>query len=149
MPQQLPQDTKELLERMDRLVELMEQDGHAHWNSCVREAATLLRGGDRSGFERFLSGFGTSGSFNECVVGKGKWIDGKFAWEAGQQAIHEEFERLKSEAYTHAWQLQCNTEPSIFDSFVSFYIAAATHTKALLIVLAFSLATLVAYGLSR
>ena len=146
---QLPERTADLVAGMDRMVELLDQDGHTYWNSHVREAANLLRAGSRQGYRHFLSGFGTSGSLNECVVGKGSWIDGKFVWEAGQQAVHEEFERLQSSTYTLARQLQRESEPPVLESLASAYTASTSRTRALLISLAVSFFALVLYGLNR
>jgi hypothetical protein len=149
MPKPLPDGTVVLIQQMDRLVQLMDQDGHTYWSARVREATSTLRRGEREGFQIFLSGFGTSGSFNECVVGKGEWVGGKFVWGVGQQAVHEEFQRLQSEAYCRARKLQRESDPSLVELLAMSWSSAPFRTRVLVATLLLLFFAFVGYACSR
>lgn len=136
----LPPRTETLLGLLDRMVQLMEWDGQTFWLERVRQAIALLRNGEREGFEHFLSGFGTSGSFNECSVGKGEWKGNVHTWYPGHEEKYEEFEALKNESYSLARELQRESEPPLL---VSLKAAARQMPPRIRILLAVLVALIV------
>lgn len=134
-PMSLPPQTERLLGLLERMVQLMEWDGQTFWLERVRQVIGLLREGKREGFEHFLSGFGTSGSFNECSVGKGKWSENVHTWHPGHEERYEEFEALKNESYSLARKLQRESEPPLLASLKAVAKQMALRIRILLAVL--------------
>ncbi|MCJ0884698.1 hypothetical protein MTR11_23870 [Vibrio sp. CCB-PB317] len=64
--------TKELIEVLDRLVQMLDEDGQEHWRDWMSHARTRtwLLESDFNGIEKVLLAYGGMGSFNDIYISK-------------------------------------------------------------------------------
>lgn len=125
-------DVAEFLIQTERIISLLDAEGEEFWRIRIAGAASKVRESNWQGFSDFLSGFGTSGSFNECSICTGEWKGGSHLWRPAEKLKYQEFEDLKESAYTLARNLNRLTAPSIGESLAEAYRAASFRTKGLL-----------------
>lgn len=125
-------DVAEFLNQTERIVSLLDAEGEEFWRTRIADAASKVRNSNWQGFSDFLSGYGTSGSFNECSICVGEWKGGSHLWQPAEKLKYQEFEDLKGSAYTLARNLARLTAPSISDSLAEGYRAESFRTKGLL-----------------
>ncbi|CAN7776389.1 hypothetical protein LJR290_007825 [Variovorax sp. LjRoot290] len=125
-------EVAEFLSQVDRLVSLLDAEGETFWRTRIAGAASKVRNSDWQGFDDFLSGYGTSGSFNECSIRTGEWQGDNHVWKPDDKLRYQEFEDLKGSAYGLARSLSRLTAPSVGESLAGVYRLASIRTKALL-----------------
>ena len=92
--------TDQLIESLDKLIEILEEDGDKHWSHWLRESKRLIQAEDFRGVEKFLGAFGGMGSFNDfqlSTIGRS----------------NESFSKLQSSSYTLAEEIKRSYESSI------------------------------------
>lgn len=92
MKQPPQSEVAEFLSQIDRLASLLDAEGETFWRAHITAAAFKVRNSDWQGFGDFLSGYGTSGSFNECSIRTGEWQGNNHMWNADDKLRHQEFE---------------------------------------------------------
>lgn len=125
-------DVAKFLNQTERLICLLDTEGEEFWRGRIAAAASKVRNSNWQGFNDFLSGYGTSGSFNECSVSTGKWQGESHFWTPEEKLKYEEFENLKDSAYGLAHSLSRLTAASISESLAKGYRFASMRTKVLL-----------------
>jgi hypothetical protein len=120
------------LTQTERLIYLLDAEGETYWRARIAAAASKVRNSDWQGFNDFLSGYGTSGSFNEYSVCTGEWQGENHLWTRDDKLKYQEFEDLKGSAYGLARSLADLTAPSIAESLADAYRLAPLRTKVLL-----------------
>ncbi len=130
--QPLESDVAQFLTETERLISLLDAEGEESWRARIADAISKVRNSDWQGFDDFLSGYGTSGSFNECSVRTGEWQGENYLWTPEDKSKYQEFEDLKGSAYSLARRLSRLTAPSINESLAEAYRLSSVRTKALL-----------------
>lgn len=102
MKQPPQSEVAEFLSQVDRLASLLDAEGETFLRSRVAAAVSKVRNSDWQGFGDFLSGYGTSGSFNECSIRTGEWQGNNHVWKADDKLMYQEFEDLQNSAYVLA-----------------------------------------------
>jgi hypothetical protein len=88
--------TKELIEVLDRLVQMLDDDGQEHWCDWMSQARTWLIESDFNGIEKVLLAYGGMGSFNDIYLSKLTRKNHCFsvlrtrAWELATEIKHEQ-----------------------------------------------------------
>ncbi|QBF82325.1 hypothetical protein EXU30_06165 [Shewanella maritima] len=88
--------TKELIEVLDRLVQMLDDDGQQHWCDWMSRARKRLIESDFNGVEKVLSAYGGMGSFNDICLSKITRKNDRFselqtrAWELATAIKHEQ-----------------------------------------------------------
>ena len=62
--------TKELVETLDKLIDILNRDGQSHWSKWMRQAKSRIEASDFSGVEKVLQAYGGMGSFNDTYLTK-------------------------------------------------------------------------------
>jgi hypothetical protein len=132
MKQPPESEVAEFLSQVDRLAALLDAEEETFWRGRIAAAASKVRNSNWQGFSDFLSGYGTSGSFNECSIRTGEWQGNNHVWNADDKSRYQEFEDLKSSAYVLAHDLAHSTERTIGGALACAYRFAPIRTKALL-----------------
>ena len=125
-------DVAKFLTQTERLISLLDAEGEEFRRARIAGAICKVRNSDWQGFNDFLSGYGTSGSFNGCSVRTGEWQGENHLWTPEDKSKYREFEELKGSAYGLARRLSRLTAPSISESLAEAYRLASLRTKALL-----------------
>jgi hypothetical protein len=60
--------TRELIETLSALINLLEKEGETYWSEWVAEAKARLENLDYSGITHLLRAYGGMGSFNDLTV---------------------------------------------------------------------------------
>ena len=97
--------SKELMDTLHQLAELLERDGDRHWSAWMRRAQTRLEKSDSSGVDYLLSAYGGMGSFNDLILGQSSDA-GRFAWKDGHIELNERLDKLRSTAWQQALQIK-------------------------------------------
>lgn len=84
--------TRQLLELLPRLVELLRADGDEFWSTRIEGCRERIAAGDFGGVERFLGLLGGMGSLND--------------YSLSNATAHREFEALLSRGYDLARAIQ-------------------------------------------
>jgi hypothetical protein len=121
----------EFLTQAERLIYLLDAEGETYWRARIAAAASKVRNSDWQGFNDFLSGYGTSGSFSECSICTGEWQGENHLWTGDDKLKYREFEDLKGSAYGLARSLADLTAASIAESLADAYRLAPLRTKVL------------------
>jgi len=132
MKQPPQSEVAEFLSQVARLASLLDAEGETFWRARVAAAASKVRNSDWEGFGELLSGYGTSGSFNECSIRTGERQGNNHVWNAEGKLRYQEFEDLKNSAYVLARGLARSTERPIGESLARTYRLAPFRTRALL-----------------
>ena len=125
-------DVAMFLTQTERLIAILDAEREEFWRTRIASTISKVRNADWQGFNDFLSGYGTSGSFNECSVRTGEWKGENHIWRPEDKSKYLEFEELKGSAYGLARRLSRLTAPSISESLAEAYRLASLRTKALL-----------------
>ena len=90
--------TKELIEVLTSIIDLLKSDGETHWAAWMRKSKSRLESSDFSGITHLLGAYGGMGSFNDLIICQ-QMIGGKFSWKDGHIEKNDELSRLRSEAW--------------------------------------------------
>ncbi|MEZ9426584.1 DUF6966 domain-containing protein [Vibrio lentus] len=60
--------TQELLEVLDKLIQMLDADGQIHWSDWMSKARKLILESDFGGVEKVLGAYGGMGSFNDTYL---------------------------------------------------------------------------------
>ena len=127
----------ELGSELERLAELLRENGVSTWADRISADAAKLRAGNWKGASSYLGHFGTAGSFNECSIGTGNWVTdrrtGKGKHEGDQTYL--EFEALRARTYVLARQVSDDFTPSLGAALVGAWLKSRMRTKLMLAVL--------------
>lgn len=96
--------TEELICALDKLAEVLESDGEAHWSHWARNARARLLNSDYSGIAYVLSAYGGMGSLNDLVLGQSH-EDGVFTWKPGHVELNDKFVKLRSDTAQLAYAI--------------------------------------------
>ncbi|MFL6636819.1 MAG: hypothetical protein ACJ8HJ_31380 [Massilia sp.] len=125
-------EVAQFLTQIERLVSLLDEEGETFWKARIVSAASKVRDSDWQGFDDFLSGYGTCGSFNECSIRVGEWQGENHLWTPADKLRYQEFEALKGITYSLARSLSDLAAPSVYEEFTGAYCSASLRTKVLL-----------------
>lgn len=125
-------EVAKFLTQIERLASLLDEEGETFWRARIVAAASKVRNSNWQGFDDFLSGYGTSGSFNECSIRVGEWQGENHLWTPADKLRYQEFESLKGTTYSLARNLSDLSAPSIYEAFTGAYRSASLLTKVLL-----------------
>ena len=87
--------TKELVEVLGRLVQMLEEDDQENWSGWMSQARKWILESDYSGIEKVLGAYGGMGSFNDAYLSKVTRQNENFsklrtrAWELATEIKHE------------------------------------------------------------
>lgn len=88
----------ELLETLDKLVQLLESDREQRWSKWIRQSRERLQDSDFSGIEHLLSAYGGMGSFNDLIICQ-SYENGKFHWKDGHVEKNNRLDELRGKAW--------------------------------------------------
>ena len=97
--------TRELIDVLDQLIDLLKSDGQTHWAKWVRESKTRLISSEVSGAIHLLSAYGGMGSFNDLVICQ-RNVNGQFCWADGHLEKNERLSELRSKAWRLADEIK-------------------------------------------
>jgi hypothetical protein len=83
-------EVAKFLTQIERLVSLLDEEGETFWKARIVGAASKVWNSDWQGFDDFLSGYGTSGSFNECSIRVGEWQGENHLWTPADKLRYQE-----------------------------------------------------------
>ena len=89
------QKTKELVEVLGKLIQILDEDGQENWSDWMSQARKWILESDFSGVEKVLGAYGGMGSFNDTYLSKITRQNENFsklqtlAWELAKEIKHE------------------------------------------------------------
>ena len=72
--------TKELIEVLSSIIELLESGGETHWVAWMRKSKSRLEASDFSGITHLLEAYGGMESFNDLIICQ-QTIEGILSWK--------------------------------------------------------------------
>lgn len=89
-------EPERLIEKLDELVSVLDSYGETRWRGWIAKSVRILRTGDLSGADHFVSAFGGMGSIADLVIDA---RHGDPLTESEMRAANERSGELLSEAY--------------------------------------------------